>query len=146
MTVDELVVELALDTKGVDSGVKQLDGQLRRIQVSMSSFVSGIGLAFGNMFGMFIQEAIGFVPRMFNSMKEEVKTLDDLNKRTNASVEDIYAWGSAVQVSGGSAKAFQSTLLHLYSDLSRLSITGRGRSKGKGFGAASYADRRGTRT
>jgi len=122
MTVEELVVSLGLNTD------KFADG-LKKAQSLASGFVSGIGMAFGQMFGGMIKEALNIVPRIFNVMKADVKALDELNKRTNASVEDIAAWGNAVELSGGSAKAFQGTLQHLYNDLSRIAITGRGRSK-----------------
>lgn len=122
MTVDELVVEMSVDSNKVSIG-------LDKARSFISDFVTGIGISFGQMFGRMTQELISQIPRVFNSMKEEVKELDELSKRTNASVEDISAWGNAIEMSGGSAKKFQHTLSALYNDLSRASFVKRTRSK-----------------
>ena len=123
--LDTFVMALELNTDKMDSGLQKAQESLS----AFGSFVTGIGISFGQTFGNMLQEAIRTIPRMFNEMKEDVKALDELNKKTNASVEDIAAWGNAVELSGGSAKSFQGTLLHLYNDLSRIAITGKGRSK-----------------
>ena len=143
MTIDELVIEMALKTDKVSAGVKKVQNGLNTIQTSigrfnaklesisgpLANFVTGIGISFGQMFGGMLQEMLRSIPKVYDMMKGEVKALDELNKRTNASVEDISAWGNAIEISGGSAKAFQGTLTHLYNDLSRMAITGKGRSK-----------------
>ena len=120
--VDAIGIALELKTEKLESGLKVA-------QNSVSTFAIAIGSALGSIFGGVLQELLQGIPRVFNAMKAEVKALDDINKKTNANVEDISAWGFAVEESGGSAKAFQQTLVHLYNDLSRVSITGRGRSK-----------------
>ncbi|MBO5605740.1 MAG: hypothetical protein J5915_10195 [Acidaminococcaceae bacterium] len=125
MTVDELIIELALDDKKVDSGINRVKSSLS----SFSGFVTGIGMAFGQLFGNMILGLADTIPCMFNEMKEDVRVLDDISKKVNANVEDIAAWGDAIEMSGGSAKGFQNTLVSLSSDLSRLSITGKARSK-----------------
>lgn len=125
MTVDELIIELALDDKKVDSGINRVKSSLS----SFSGFVTGIGIAFGQLFGNMVLGLADTIPRMFNEMKEDVRVLDDISKKVNANVEDIAAWGDAIEMSGGSAKSFQHTLVSLSSDLSKLSITGKARSK-----------------
>lgn len=119
---DKVEVALELNTSQFQNG-------LTRAQAELSTFSIAIGSMFGNILGGVVQELFRTIPRVFDVMKEDVKALDDLNKRTGASVEDISAWGNAVEVSGGSAKAFQNTISRMYNDLSRISVTGRGRSK-----------------
>ena len=125
MTVDELIIELALDDKKVNRGISRVKSSLS----NFSGFVAGIGMSFGFLFGNMILGLAETIPRMFNGMKEEVRVLDDISKKVNANVADIAAWGDAIEMSGGSAKGFQHTLVSLSSDLSRLSITGKARSK-----------------
>ena len=125
MTLDELVIEMSVDSDKVGTGINKAKEAIS----GFSNFIAGVGMSFGMMFGGMIQKAIASIPNMLREMKEEAKALDDINKKTGASVEDVYAWGSAVELSGGSVKSFQNTLVHLYNDMSRLSITGRSRSK-----------------
>lgn len=120
--VDAIGIALELKTEKLDDGLK-------RAQNSVSTFAIAIGSALGNIFSGVVESILQNIPRVFGIMKAEVKALDDINKKTNANVEDVAAWGAAIEESGGSAKAFQGTLMHLYNDLSRISITGRGRSK-----------------
>ena len=121
MVADEVYIALGLKTNKFEQGLKNAAS-------AVSTFSIAVGSALGNIFGGLVQEAFRTIPRIFSTMKEEAKALDDINKKTGASIENIAAWGNAVELSGGSVKAFQGTLLHLYNDMSRFNITGRGRN------------------
>jgi len=122
MTVDELIIEMTLDDKKVQRG-------LNNTLANFASFGSKVVSALSILAGGAAAACVSAFASSFGSMKEDVRVLDDISKKVNANVEDIAAWGDAIEMSGGSAKSFQNTLVSLSSDLSRLSITGKARSK-----------------
>ena len=122
MTVDELIIELALDDTKIEKG-------LNNTLANFASFGSKVVSALSILAGGAAAACVSAFASSFGSMKEDVRVLDDISKKVNANVEDIAAWGDAIEMSGGSAKSFQNTLVSLSSDLSKLSITGKARSK-----------------
>ena len=122
MTVDELIIEMTLDDKKVQRG-------LNNTLANFASFGSEVVSALSILAGSVAAACVSAFASSFGSMKEDVRVLDEISKKVNANVEDIAAWGDAIELSGGSAKDFQNTLVSLSSDLSKLSITGKARSK-----------------
>jgi hypothetical protein len=137
--IDELIIRLGLDSKDLTSKggnatktLKEIEGQgaktaqsvqkLGKTSKETSSSVSELSSSFGKLLAVlggayaikaFIQDTI-----------QSSAALDRLSKNLSVSVEDISAWGQAVEATGGSAKSLQSTLSMLSQAQTELRLTG----------------------
>lgn len=140
MTLQELVVKLALDSSGLDKAagpagakLKHLEQQGAKTEKSVEKIgktskeaASGVGeltkglAAFAAIVGTATALATAFAETVINSNA----ALSRLSKNLGVSVEDISAWGQAVEALGGSSKGLQGTLSMLSQSQTELSLTG----------------------
>ncbi len=110
--VDSLLITLGVDTKGVSEGMNRAEGKL---ETSAKNIISNIlqplaaALALGGAFKEYIKNG------------DALKTLSET---LGESVENIDAWGQAVERQGGSAAGLQGTLTSLNSKMLEFSATG----------------------
>lgn len=99
--VDSLVITLGLDSKGVDQGMKQVEGRLKSgVSYLIGNVLAPLGgtLAFGALLNNFVRTG---------------DELAKLSQRIRVDANDIQAWGSAVEAAGGSAEGLKGTLTML---------------------------------
>lgn len=115
--VDKLVIALGLDTKGVDKGIAQ----------TQSKLATGFKGIMGKVFAPLLA-GMSFAG-IFDSIYSELKQMNAISKATRTNIEDVTAWGRAVNLTGGTIEGFQQTLMFLNQNLTRIAITGRSRIK-----------------
>lgn len=134
--IDALVVQLGLDSKQFQQGIAKLNIDLKVAVDNTNQSAKKIeasGKQAAQFFSRLRNEALMFfgVLTGARSIKQFVEniTASDANlgrlaKTLNMSVEDLSAWTSAVQRSGGSADAAAGTLSSLEDNLQELATTG----------------------
>lgn len=118
MTVDELVVKITTDTDGLSEG-------LRIALNKVKSFGKAVQTAIGATLLGLATAVVGAFSKSFSELRQEATVLGQLSEEVNASVEDLSAWSNAVEISGGSAKNFQSAITSLNKDFANFNITGK---------------------
>lgn len=108
--IDNLVVNLGLNSSEFAAGIKSVEGALEKV----NSAVKAIGASL----------AVVFVKNQLTKFADMAQHLDTLSKKTGISTKEIQDWGNAVQIEGGSAEAFEGTLQHLSDEMQNITVTG----------------------
>jgi hypothetical protein len=130
--IDTFFIAFKADTKGLKDGLKDSQKEsdkftksLGNAEVATDSVVdSFMGLV--SKIGGAVVAGITLVD-VLNDVRDAGNFTNMLGKFTNSigvNAKDVAAWGEAVTVSGGSAQAFQSSLMGLTSDFQGLALTG----------------------
>jgi hypothetical protein len=137
--IDSLIVKLGLDSgdltsrgtsadktlKSLEQSSKATEGQVKKLSDTSKTTASSVdGLS--RSLGAFLALLGGtFALRAFiEDTIASSASLDRLSKNLNMSVEDLSAWGNAVEGLGGSAKGLQGTMQMLSSAQTELRLTG----------------------
>lgn len=117
--IDELMIKLGIDGKEAKAG-------LQNISSSMDSFVGGIQ---GKLAGLTASFAgLYAVQQTFTTYLNEADSLLKFSRAMGQNVEEVDAWGQAVERSGGSAEGFRQSLKSMTLQLSKMSTTGMSRA------------------
>ena len=137
--IDSLIVKLGLDSKDLDtkSGaagkkLKDLEGASKDTEGSVkklssaskttSTAVDGLAKSVGSFLAI-----LGGTMALRAFIEDTIASnaaLDRLSKNLGMNVEDVSAWGNAVEQMGGSAKGLQGTLSMLSQSQTELRLTG----------------------
>ena len=99
----------SLIQKGLSQAVKSADQLFVLMRGIFASTLFTAGLAW---IAKFVQS--------FKDMRAEVQGLNKLSKELGVNVEDLSAWNGAVEINGGSAQAFQRSVMAIKKDLSNI--------------------------
>ena len=117
MVVDELIIKLGLDPKGIDKGIAQAQNKLT---TGFKGFATKL----------FAPLTAGLsVGALFDSLQKELAQMNRMSKAYRVNIEDMTAWSRAVVQSGGNVEALEGSLNFLNMNLTRMAITGRSRVK-----------------
>ncbi len=139
MTLQELVVKLALDSSGLDKAagpagakLKSLETQgakteqsVEKIGKTSSRAASGVG-DLAKALGSFLAVLGGTVAikAFVSDLIDSSAALDRLSKNLGLSAGDITAWSNAAETLGGSAKGIQASMSMLSKAQTQIAITG----------------------
>lgn len=132
--IDSLLITLGLDAKGVSAGlggirglVEEVGGAARNMTRDLTSMLVPLGAGFA-------------LKSIVTTFADTATELGKLSEKTRMSVQDLQAWGDAVEYAGGKASSVQNTLAALtrrfHLDLGR----GGGRFKEAGDVLLRFAD------
>lgn len=117
--IDELMIKLGVDGKEAKAGIQNISS-------SMDSFVSGVKGKLATLTASFA--GLYAVQQTFSTYLSEADSLLKFSRAIGQNVEDIDAWGQAVERSGGSAEGFRQSLKGLTLQLSKQATTGHSRT------------------
>jgi hypothetical protein len=115
---DKTLKNLEGSSKSTEQGVKKLSDTTKTTAGSVDGLTRSLGAFLALLGGTFALRA--FIEDTIASSA----ALDRLSKNLNVSVEDLSAWGNAVEGLGGNAKGLQGTMLMLSQAQTELRLTG----------------------
>lgn len=111
-TLTTLTIDILFNKKGLKNDIGSTTATLEKARNSFSNLFVGVG---GSL----------LLGKMVNDFQKIGVQLAKLSMITGESINDIQAWGTAVEKSGGSVEALNSTLQSLSSAQQELAITGK---------------------
>lgn len=117
--IDELMIKLGVDGKDAKAGINN-------INASMDSFVSGVKGKLASLTASFA--GLYAVQQTFSTYLNEADSLLKFSRAIGQNVEEVDAWGQAVERSGGSAEGFRQSLKSMTLQLSKMATTGNSRA------------------
>jgi hypothetical protein len=123
------------DATGVEKGAKTAETATDNLQKKIDQTDKSstqLGSSFSNM----ARQAAGAIGALVSvgailhgvfTTAEMVDNLSDVSEALDVNIEDLAAWGDAVQKAGGSAAGFQGTLSQLTASMAQLDTTGKSR-------------------
>lgn len=123
--IDELIVRLGLDSKKLDSNAPASTKKIKDIETQAAKTSTTVD-ALTRTLGTFLA-LIGGTVALRNFVEDTIASnaaLDRFSKNLGMSVEDISAWGNAVEGVGGSAKSLHGTLDMLSKAQTEFALTG----------------------
>lgn len=119
--------------KGTADAEKQADKLNEKLKTT-DAVSSKMGSSFSNLLStaggaLVAMMSVGAMVSGIRAAADYADTLNDLSGALGANIEDISAWGDAVQLSGGTAEGFQSTLSSMTADFNMVATKGMSRSK-----------------
>jgi len=130
--LDTFLVLFELDATNVEKGSKKAREESKKLVDELST-VDVVGKKIGGTFKDFITHiggslaaiaSVGAVFAGLHSSKEFADHLGELSESLNVNIEDLSAWGDAVQMSGGTAEDFQNTVKTMTAGLSSFATKG----------------------
>lgn len=112
--VDTLYIALGIDASKLDKG----------LATAQSKLAVGLKSAMSKVFAPLLAGATLSFGALFDSITKELGQMNALSKAYNVSIEDMTAWGRAIEDAGGSIESFEQTLSSLNKNLTKLSVTG----------------------
>jgi hypothetical protein len=134
--IDSLIVTLGIDVTQFKRGQKQASEDLKRTEEDSNRYAKEIeaaGKTAANFFSRLRNEALLLFGAFTgaNSVKQFIENITNsdagmarLAKQLNMSTEDLTAWTSAIERTGGSASAAAGTFQHLEDDIQNFRATG----------------------
>lgn len=101
MTIDELVISLGLDPRGVKDGMNKAEGMIQSGLSKIGNLVKNIAAPIAGAF------AVG---ALFDSYVNGADAVGKLSTALGVGVEDMQAWGEATKRAGGTVEGFYSSL------------------------------------
>lgn len=117
--IDELMIKLGVDGKDAKAGINN-------INASMDNFVSGVKGKLATLTASFA--GLYAVQQTFSTYLNEADSLLKFSRAIGQNVEEVDAWGQAVERSGGSAEGFRQSLKSMTLQLSKMATTGNSRA------------------
>ena len=131
-TIETFVVKFVSDVLGLKKGAeevkqttKQTNDDLQsqdKITQNLRGSVNKLAKEYGGLVASYF--ALRSILRNFNAATAHAVALDRVSTALGVNVEQLDAWGSAVQRNGGSAEGFHQTIKSLSIELSKFSSTG----------------------
>lgn len=116
--IDSFMITLGLDHTDFNKGIDKADKKIE----SFASKLTKKGLAAAAAFFSFD----GIIAQV-KSLAAEADAIDKIADRIGASAPDLYAWGNAAELSGGSVMGFFNSVEGLNKQLARIAVTGNSR-------------------
>ena len=134
--IDEFMVKMKLDGKEWAQDAKEVEQSIKGVKEELKDTESA-GQSFGGMADGLKTKLLGLasafaalygVQQTFTNYLTQADQLLKFSRAIGQNVEDVDAWGQAVQRSGGTAEGFQGTLKTLTTQLSKMATTGKSRT------------------
>lgn len=110
--IDELFIKFGLKTDDVDKGLQQLGSKLDSGLKSLATrVVAPLAAALS-------------AQKLFSNYIQEADALGKFADRMGSDIEQVFAWGNAVEQAGGSADGFRGTLENLNMSLTEIATKG----------------------
>lgn len=135
--IDEFMVKMKLDGKEWAQDAKEVEQSIKGVKEELKNTESA-GESFGGMAEGLKGKLMGLVgaftalygvQQTFSSYLSEADQLGKFSNMLDLNIEDVHAWGKAVELSGGSMQGFQGSLEALQTQLAKISTTGNSRIK-----------------
>lgn len=135
--IDEFMVKMKLDGKEWAQDAKEVEQSIKGVKEELKNTESA-GKSFGGMAEGLKGKLMGLVgaftalygvQQTFSSYLSEADQLGKFSNMLDLNIEDVHAWGKAVELSGGSMQGFQGSLEALQTQLAKISTTGNSRIK-----------------
>ena len=120
--------EAAKSVDDVKESVKEAGEEMKKTESAGNSFgnmteglkskVMGLASAFTALYG---------IQQTFTSYLSEADQIGKFSNMIGANIEDVHAWGKAVELSGGTMEGFQGSLKNLQTQLAKIATTGNSR-------------------
>ena len=132
--LDTLVIAFQSDTKDLKKGVDEVDDALTDAKKTVEETDQATA-NLGDQFKRTLIDAAGTITALYSigqavqlimSQAAETESLGNFSNALGINIEDVAAWGKAVEEQGGSAADFQGSLKGLTDSLTELSLTGGG--------------------
>lgn len=123
--IDSLIIKVGYDVSGMEAqeratkrAVQGLGSEAKNTESSFKDLTRSVGAFLAALGGVYALKA--FAEDLITSNA----ALERLSRNLGVSVENISAWGNAVEEVGGSAKGLQGTLSHLSAAQTEFQLTG----------------------
>lgn len=110
--IDSLLIQLGIDGKQIGPGLRQIDQQINTGVKSILRTLAPLGGALG-------------AGAIINDYARSAEAIGKLSNRLGVEIRELGAWSLAAQEAGGSAEAFQNSILSLNQRLTEASLLGR---------------------
>jgi hypothetical protein len=117
--IDELMIKLGIDGKDAKKGMQDVSNSMDSFVNGMKGKLAGLTSAFAGLYA---------VQQTFSNYLQQGDQLLKFSRAMGLNVEEVDAWGQAVERSGGSAEGFQNSLKSLTLQLSKMATTGNSRA------------------
>ena len=116
--IDEFMVKMKLDGKEWAQDAKEVEQSIKGVKEELKNTESA-GESFGGMAEGLKGKLMGLVgaftalygvQQTFSSYLSEADQLGKFSNMLDLNIEDVHAWGKAVELSGGSMQGFQGSL------------------------------------
>jgi hypothetical protein len=127
--IDTLIVKLGLDNNDFQDKIKDAEKQTKELDKQTNNLTDSMRGAViqGTIFGNILSNALGFIADKareailsYNNLAENLRLV---SRATNQSIEDFQRWSYAIEYSGGSVQAFQSTFEKLSKQIRQAPFT-----------------------
>lgn len=115
-TIEEIVVKFGADIEDIQKKLQAVENRTKQAATSITKYLAPLAAAFAGK-------------RLFYSFTRQSDALGKLSEQLGENVEDIDAWGQAVQHEGGSVEGFNASITALQKNIGQLAATGEGRAK-----------------